>query len=49
MKPQRPSLPRQQCFIDGKWVDAADDRNLTVTNPAIGAVPKVSTGSQRSA
>jgi succinate-semialdehyde dehydrogenase/glutarate-semialdehyde dehydrogenase len=39
------SLFRQQCYIDGKWVDADDKSTLAVNNPAdgmqIGTVPKV--------
>jgi len=38
-----PSLLRQQCYIDGKWVDADDGKTLAVHNPAdgqqIGTVP----------
>jgi len=38
-----PSLLRQQCYIDGKWVDADDSKTLAVYNPAdgqqIGTVP----------
>ncbi|MDP2705991.1 MAG: aldehyde dehydrogenase family protein, partial [Burkholderiales bacterium] len=38
-----PSLLRQQCYIDGKWVDADDSKTLAVHNPAdgqqIGTVP----------
>ena len=33
-----PSLLRQQCFIDGRWVDADDGAKVDVTNPANGAV-----------
>ena len=39
------SLFRQQCYIDGQWVDADDGATLEVTNPAndsvIGTVPKL--------
>src|SRR5258705_2389965 len=39
------SLFRQQCYIDGKWVDADDKTTLAVNNPAdglqIGTVPKM--------
>ena len=39
------SLFRQQCYIDGQWVDADDGATLAVTNPAndsvIGTVPKL--------
>jgi succinate-semialdehyde dehydrogenase/glutarate-semialdehyde dehydrogenase len=38
------SLFRQQCYIDGKWVDADDKSTLAVNNPAdglqIGTIPK---------
>jgi succinate-semialdehyde dehydrogenase/glutarate-semialdehyde dehydrogenase len=41
-----PELLRQQCYIDGAWVDADTGETLTVTNPAtataIGTVPKAS-------
>ncbi len=33
-----PSLFRQQCYIDGHWVDADDAACFEVTNPATGAV-----------
>ncbi len=33
-----PTLLRQQCYIDGKWVDADDGAKIEVTNPATGAV-----------
>jgi succinate-semialdehyde dehydrogenase/glutarate-semialdehyde dehydrogenase len=39
------SLFRQQCYIDGAWVDADDKATLTVVNPAtgvpVGTVPKM--------
>ncbi len=39
------SLLRQQCYIDGKWVDADDQKTLVVHNPAdgqqIGTVPSM--------
>ncbi len=39
------SLFRQQCYIDGQWVDADDGTTLAVNNPAdglqIGTVPKM--------
>jgi succinate-semialdehyde dehydrogenase/glutarate-semialdehyde dehydrogenase len=39
------SLLRQQCYIDGKWVDADDQKTLAVNNPAdgqqIGTVPNM--------
>ena len=33
-----PSLLRSSCYIDGKWVDAADGKTIDVTDPATGAV-----------
>ena len=40
-----PALLRQQCYIDGKWVDADDKRTIAVRNPAdgqqIGTVPNL--------
>jgi len=39
------SLFRQQCYIDGAWVDADDKATITVVNPAtgvpVGTVPKM--------
>ena len=39
------SLFRQQCYINGEWVDADDAGTLDVTNPSsgsvIGTVPKL--------
>ncbi len=32
-----PSLLRQQCFIDGQWLDADEGATIDVTNPATGA------------
>jgi succinate-semialdehyde dehydrogenase/glutarate-semialdehyde dehydrogenase len=33
-----PNLLRQQCYIDGAWVDADDGKTLPVTDPATGAL-----------
>ena len=33
-----PTLLRQQCYIDGKWVDADDGATVEVKNPATGEV-----------
>ena len=45
MRLSDPSLFRQQCYIDGQWVDADDGGRLEVTNPAngevIGTVPRL--------
>jgi len=35
---QDPKLFRQQCYVDGKWLDADSKGTLEVTNPADGAV-----------
>ena len=45
MKLKDPSLFRQQCHVNGKWVDAAGGATLPVTNPAtgekLGTVPAI--------
>jgi succinate-semialdehyde dehydrogenase/glutarate-semialdehyde dehydrogenase len=33
-----PKLLRQQCYLDGRWVDADGGKTLTVANPATGEV-----------
>ena len=42
-----PSLFRQACLVDGKWIEAADGRVVTVLNPAtnepVGTVPALGT------
>src|SRR3954462_815029 len=47
------SLFRQQCYIDGQWVDADDKATLAVYNPAdgqqIGTVPKMGEAETRRA
>lgn len=47
------SLLRQQCYVDGHWVDADDRATLAVTNPAdgalIGHVPSVGAAETRRA
>src|SRR5690242_10883002 len=47
------NLFRQQCYIDGQWVDADDGSTLPVYNPAdgqqIGTVPKMGTAETRRA
>lgn len=47
MQLNNPDLLKQQVFIDGFWLDAADGKNFAVTNPATGEsiahVPSVST------
>ncbi len=46
-------LFRQQCYIDGKWVDADDKKTLTVCNPAdgqqLGTVPSLGAAETRCA
>ncbi len=48
-----PSLLRQQCFINGEWLDANSGETIDVTNPAtgevIGAIPKMGTDETRAA
>jgi succinate-semialdehyde dehydrogenase/glutarate-semialdehyde dehydrogenase len=33
-----PALLRQQCYVDGRWLDAKGGETVKVTNPATGAV-----------
>ena len=51
MKLQDSSLFRQQCYIDGAWVDADTGATVDVTNPAtgetIGTVPRLRAASRR--
>jgi succinate-semialdehyde dehydrogenase/glutarate-semialdehyde dehydrogenase len=46
-------LFRQQCYIDGRWVDADDGRVIEVTNPAggakLGTVPRAGAAETRRA
>ena len=48
-----PALFRQQCYVDGRWVDADDGGSATVTNPAdgsvLGTVPACGAGETRRA
>jgi succinate-semialdehyde dehydrogenase / glutarate-semialdehyde dehydrogenase len=48
-----PSLFRQQCFINGRWVDADSGETIAVTNPAtgetIGTIPKMGAAETRRA
>jgi succinate-semialdehyde dehydrogenase/glutarate-semialdehyde dehydrogenase len=48
-----PKLLRQQCYIDGQWVDADGGKTLAVTNPAtgevLGAVPNMGAAETRRA
>jgi succinate-semialdehyde dehydrogenase/glutarate-semialdehyde dehydrogenase len=38
MQLQAPELFRQQCYVDGNWIDADDGATLSVNDPADGAV-----------
>ncbi|MSO69609.1 MAG: NADP-dependent succinate-semialdehyde dehydrogenase I [Alphaproteobacteria bacterium] len=48
-----PKLFRQQCYVDGQWVDSESKRTINVTNPAdnsvIGTVPSLTTADTRRA
>ena len=48
-----PSLFRQQCYVDGGWIDAAEGGAVDVDNPAtrevLGTVPKLGVGETRAA
>ena len=33
-----PALLRQQCYINGEWVDAASGQSIEVNNPATGEI-----------
>jgi succinate-semialdehyde dehydrogenase/glutarate-semialdehyde dehydrogenase len=50
---QDPTLFRQQCYINGQWLDAADGGTFPVNNPAtgevIGTVPRMGAAETRSA
>ncbi len=35
-----PKLSRQQCFINGQWIDATSGDTINVTNPATGEVAR---------
>ena len=47
------SLFRQQCYVDGAWIDADSGQTIDVTNPAtgevLGTVPKLGTDETRRA
>ena len=53
MQLKNPALFRQQCYIDGAWVDADSGATAEVTNPAdgavLGTVPKMGAGETRRA
>jgi succinate-semialdehyde dehydrogenase/glutarate-semialdehyde dehydrogenase len=53
MKLKDPKLFRQQCYVDGTWVDADDRESIPVNNPAdnsiLGTVPKMGADETRRA
>lgn len=53
MNLKNPSLFRQQCYINGQWLDADNGQTVDVTNPAtndvIGSVPKMGADETRRA
>src|SRR5258705_5091607 len=53
MKLQDPKLFRQQCYINGEWVDALNRGTIPVTNPAtgetLGTVPRMGAEETRQA
>jgi succinate-semialdehyde dehydrogenase/glutarate-semialdehyde dehydrogenase len=53
MRIQNQSLFREQCYVDGEWIDADDGSSLKVTNPAdgcvIGTVPRLGAAETRRA
>ncbi|MEE8515173.1 MAG: NADP-dependent succinate-semialdehyde dehydrogenase [Alphaproteobacteria bacterium] len=53
MKLKDNKLFRQQCYVDGAWIDAADGDSFEVTNPAdnsiIGTVPRLGQDQTRGA
>jgi succinate-semialdehyde dehydrogenase/glutarate-semialdehyde dehydrogenase len=53
MQLDNPALFRQQCYIDGAWVDADSGATVEVTNPAdgavLGTVPKMGAAETRRA
>ena len=53
MQLKDPKLFRQQCYIDGKWVDAGNRETIPVNNPAdnsiLGQVPKMGADETRAA
>ena len=53
MQLKNPQLFRQQCYVDGAWVDADNQKIIPVTNPAtgdvLGSVPKLGVAETRRA
>ncbi|MGD9511399.1 MAG: aldehyde dehydrogenase family protein, partial [Geminicoccaceae bacterium] len=48
-----PGLVREQCYVDGTWIDADDRKTIKVTDPAsgevLGTVPSVGVAETRRA
>ncbi len=48
-----PEFLRQQCYVNGEWIDADDGATFEVTNPAdgsvLGSVPRLGAGETRRA
>ncbi|MEW9899285.1 NADP-dependent succinate-semialdehyde dehydrogenase [Chitinivorax sp. PXF-14] len=48
MKLKDPTLLRQQCYLNGEWVDAGNGQTIAVTNPAtgeqLGTIPSMTAG-----
>ena len=53
MQLQDPKLFRQQCYVDGRWIDADDGATLNVNDPAsgstLGTVPRLGAAETRRA
>lgn len=53
MKIKNPNLFRQQCFINGKWIDANNQKTISVDNPFdgtfLGTVPECGTNETKQA
>ena len=51
MKIKNKELFKEQCYIDGKWVDSSNNETIEVNNPAtleiVGKVPKCGTEETR--
>jgi succinate-semialdehyde dehydrogenase/glutarate-semialdehyde dehydrogenase len=53
LKLKDPTLLRQQCYVDGQWIDAQGGKTVQVTNPAngdvLGTVPSLGVDETRAA
>ena len=53
LKLKDPTLLRQQCYVDGQWIDAQGGGTVKVTNPAngdlLGTVPSLGVDETRAA